>query len=188
MEAQLKIYCDTNTLPHNIRDQKSQGELAAIMQLAEEYPMFRSLVVYREVMNTPEGTQQNNLILEYNALEPIPKDEKVLGFHTQSDQYGGCITQPLISDVQDEKICKELKRRGLKLRDAEHITQAVCNGCDVFLTRDKRTIITPHRAWLETRFPTLKVQLPSELLADLARLSVSLKRGETAFECAGDTA
>ncbi len=173
MEAQLKIYCDTNTLPHNIRDQKSQGELAAIKQLAEKYPMFSSLVALREVMNTPEGLQQNNLIVDYNALEPIPRDEKVLGFHMQSDQYGGCVTNPLISDVQDETLRKELTRRGLELKDAEHITQAVCNGCDVFLTRDERTIITPHRAWLEREFPPLKVRLPSELLAELAR-----QRGE----------
>ena len=171
-EAQLKIYCDTSTLPHNIRhaDQKSQGELAALKQLAENCSMFGSLVVLRELMNTPEQTQKNNLIVDYKALEPIPKDEKVLGFHTQTDQYGGFVSYPLISDVQDETLRKELTQRGLGLRDAEHITQAVCNGCDVFLTRDERTIIKPHRSWLETRFPTLKVRLPSELLEELASL------------------
>ena len=50
------------------------------------------------------------------------------------------------------------------------ITQAVCNGCDVFLARDERTIITTHRGWLETRLPTLKVRLPSEILGELAPL------------------
>ncbi len=171
-EAQLKIYCDTSTLPHNIRhaDQKSQGELAALKQLAEKHSMFGSLVVLRELMNTTEQTQQNNLIVDYKALEPIPKDEKVHGFHTQTDQYGGCVTYPLVSDVQDETLRNELIQRGLKSRDAEHITQAICNSCDVFLTRDERTIIKPHRPWLETRFPTLKVRLPSELLEELASL------------------
>ncbi len=67
MEAQLKIYCDANTLPHNIRhaDQKSQGELAALKQLAEKYSMFGSLVVLRELMNTTDQTQQNYLIVDY---------------------------------------------------------------------------------------------------------------------------
>ncbi len=168
----MKIYCDTSTLPHNIRhaDEKSQGELAALKQLAEKYSMFGSRVVLRELISTTEQTQRDYLIVDYQALEPIPKDEKLLGFYTQTDQYGGCITNPMISDVQDERLREELTQHGLKLRDAEHITQAVCNGCDVFLTRDERTIINPHRAWLETRFPTLKVRLPSELLVELASL------------------
>ncbi len=172
MEVKLRIYCDTNTLPHNIRhaDERSQSELAALKQLAEGHSMFGSLVVLRELMNTTEQTQQNNLIVDYKALEPIPKDEKVHGFHTQTDQYGGFVSYPLVSDVQDETLRDELTQRGLELRDAEHITQAVCNDCDVFLTRDESTIIKPHRGWLETRFPTLKVRLPSELLEELASL------------------
>ncbi len=146
------------------------AELVALKQLAEKYSMFGSRVVLRELMNTTKQTQRDYLIVDYQALEPIPKDEKLLGFHTQADQYGGFITNPLISDVQDERLREELTQHGLKLRDAEHITQAVCNGCDVFLTRDERTIINPHRVWLETRFPTLKVRLPSELLEELASL------------------
>ncbi len=171
-EAKLKIYCDTSTLPHNIRhaDQKSQGELAALKQLAEKCLMFGSRAVLRELMNTPEQNQRNSLIVDFKGLAPIAKDEKVHGFHTQTDQYGGFVSYPLVSDVQDETLCKELIQHGLKPRDAEHITQAVCNGCDVFLTRDERTIIKPYRVWLEARFPTLKVRLPSELLEELASL------------------
>ncbi len=165
----MKIYCDTSTLPHNIRhaDQKSQRELAALKQLAEKYLMFGSRAVLRELMNTPEQNQRNNLIVDYKALAPIPKDEKVHGFHTQIDQYGGSVSYPLVSDVQDETLRTELMQRGLDRPDAEHITQAICNDCDVFLTRDEKTIIKPHREWLETRFPTLKIRRPSELLKEL---------------------
>ena len=53
--------------------------------------------------------------------------------------------------------------RGLAWKDAEHITQAVCNNCDVFLTRDVKTIIRPHRTWLEKRLASL-MALPT--LAD----------------------
>ena len=139
--------------------------------------MFGSLVILRELMNTTKQTQRDYLIVDYQALEPIPKDEKLLGFYMQTDQYGGCITNPMFSDVQDEALREELTRRGLDLRDAEHITQAVCNGCGVFLTRDERTIINPHRAWLETRFPTFKVQQPSELLAELGHSATSMVGG-----------
>ena len=82
----------------------------------------------------------------------------------QTDTYGGFVTYPLISDVQDETLRKELMARGLKQRDAEHLTQAVCNDCDVFLTRDEKSIIKPHRKWLQNRFPKLKIMRPSELL------------------------
>jgi len=90
--------------------------------------------------------------------------KKLLGFNIQISQYT-CFNSPIISDVQDEAIRAELMKRGLKQRDAEHITQAVCNNCDVFLTRDKG--IRKRRDWLEQRFPGLKIRLPSELVADL---------------------
>ena len=104
-------------------------------------------------------------LAEHAALKPILKDEKLLGFNATSGPYGGFTCHPIIADVQDETIRNELIARGLKPRDAEHITQAVCNNVDVFLTRDEKTITRGHRAWLEQRFPKLKVWLPSELLA-----------------------
>ncbi len=167
MEPLLKIYCDTSALPHNIRntDPKSAGELAAIKQLAEEYSMFGSHLVNYEAAKTENGVQRDHLIVDCKTLVPIPKDEKLLGFNTQFDWYGGFICSPIISDVQDEALRKELIDHGLGQRDAEHIVQAVCNDCDVFLTRDEGSIITPHRQWLEAQFPKLKVRLPSELLA-----------------------
>ena len=162
----LKILCDTSVLPENIgdADSKSRKELEAVKEL-QKLGMFGSHLVRHEVMNTKDASKRDQLIAEQAALKPLPKDEKLLGFHTTSDQRGGFVCFPMIADVQDETIRTELIARGLKQRDAEHITQAVCNDCDVFLTRDERTIINPHRAWLEQRFPKLKVRLPSELLA-----------------------
>ena len=149
----LNIYCDTNTLPANIRDEK---ELEAIKELERRgMPMFGSHIVPYEAMNTKNEVKRKQLSDEHGALTPIPKDEKLLGFHTLTDRYS-FFSWPMLSDVQ---------ARGLKLRDAEHITRAVCNECDVFLTRDIKTIIKPHKKCLEQRFPKLKVWLPSELLA-----------------------
>ena len=166
----MKIYCDTNTLLHNIcdPDYKSQRERDAIKRLADEFSLLGSKVAHREVMDTTDETQRNYLIADYRALEPVPKDERIHGFHTQTDPLGGCVTYPLVSDVQDEALVKELTERGLGKRDAEHIVQAVCNECDVFLTRDVDTIIRPHREWLEERFPTFRIRLPSELLDELS--------------------
>jgi hypothetical protein len=163
----MKIYCDTSVLPENIgdADPKSQNELIAVKDLQKHGMMFGSHLVRYEAMNTKNESKRNQLIAEHAALEPIPKDERLLGFQTTGDQYRGFVCYPMISDVQDEAIRVELLARGLEQRDAEHITQSVCNDCDMFLTRDEKTIINPHRAWLEQRFPKLKVWLPSELLA-----------------------
>jgi hypothetical protein len=131
------------------------------------------LLVTYEALKTRNETQRNRLIDDYNALQPILNDEKLLGFNVQISQYT-CINSPRISDVQDETIGKELRDRGLKQRDPEHITQAVCNDCDVFLTRDEASIIKPHRQWLEQRFPKLRVFLPSELFEFMAARAVIL--------------
>jgi predicted nucleic acid-binding protein len=166
----MKIYVETSCLRSNIRhpDPKSQKELAALEQLAERYSLFGSRLTLREAMATAKKTQQDSLILDYKALQPIPKDERLLGFNSQSDRYGGFISYPLIADCQDETLRKELMEYGLEPKDAEHLTQAICNDCEVFLTRDEATIIHPHRQWLEQRFPNLKIRLPSELLNELA--------------------
>jgi hypothetical protein len=118
-------------------------------------------------MKTKDEGKRSTLVGEHEARTLIPKDEKVVGFNAQSSQHG-FVGFFLLADVQDETLRAELIAQGLEQRDAEHITQAVCNGCDVFLTRDEKSIIKPHRAWLEKRFPTLKVRLPSELAAELA--------------------
>jgi hypothetical protein len=48
----------------------------------------------------------------YKALKPIPKDERLLGFHAQYDQYGEFITYALMADCQDETPRKELIEHG----------------------------------------------------------------------------
>jgi hypothetical protein len=161
----MTIYCDTNTLFSNINE---PAELAALARLLADHRagrivMYRSLVDLREVMDTKDAIQQGKLLADYEELEPIAKDERVYGFSSESDPYGGHTSNPLVSDVQDEAICVELEQRGLQRRDAQHITQALCNHCDIFLTRDRKTIINPHRAWIEARFSNFKVRLPSEM-------------------------
>lgn len=118
-----------------------------------------------EATRTKDESKRNTLVDEHQAREKVIKDETIVGYNAQSDPCGGFIGFALISDVPNEAIRAELIGRGLEQRDAEHITQAVCNDCDVFLTRDEKTIIKGQRQWLEQRFPKLKVRLPSKLLA-----------------------
>jgi hypothetical protein len=133
--------------------------------------MFRSLANLREIERTKNAQQLASLQSDYNELPPISNDEKFYGTERMiTDPCGGFIENPLVSDVQDEKLCEELVQRGLCKADAQHLTQAVCNHCDVFLTRDEDTIIKPHRRWLEARFPSLRVRTPSELMKEVGSL------------------
>jgi hypothetical protein len=168
-EGKLRIYCDTSALRSNISrhtDEESQTELASLEQLTAKYSFFGSHLVRYEAQNTKDEIQRGYLIIDVAELQNVPHDDKLLGFNVQINQYV-CINSPIISDVQDEGIRAELMARRLKQRDAEHITQAVCNHCDVFLTRDKG--IRKRRQWLEGRFPGLKIRLPSELAAELSQ-------------------
>ena len=172
----MMVYCDTSTLLNNVNrydDEKTLKELDALQQLlalrtAGKIQMVRSRVVLRkkklEESSETAGWLERmaRLRADYEALDPVGKDEEVLGFHSQFEARGGG-AYPLVSDVQDEGLRDELVQRGLleiekdgreDRGDAEHITQAVANKCNVFLTRDENTIIRPHRAWLESRiFP-----------------------------------
>jgi len=176
---QMKVYCDTNTLAPNIRDPACLPELEALKRLralqeAGAVVLLRSRAVLAELEKTPTPEQREKLRADYELLEHILKDEKLLGFNTQYDQYGGFISSPMVADVQDEKLCSEIyekvkQRDPAALWDARHIAQAISNGCDVFLTRDISTIIKPIGQWLERQFPPLKVRLPSQLVAEIER-------------------
>lgn len=183
----MRIYCDTNTLFHNIRgtDRNVLNELDALRKLLDlralgKILMFRSRVALGEVTSTANLALREELKADFEKLDQLPNDEKLLGFNTVTDQYGGVCRSPLVSDVQDEKLCKELyellifhlgdgnERKRLQMhRDAQHLTQAVANRCDVFLTRDEQTIVRPLRKYLQSRFDGFKVRLPSELIAQI---------------------
>jgi predicted nucleic acid-binding protein len=174
----MNIYCDTSTLFHNVKrhetEPKTGRELLALQKLltyrrSGHIKIFRSRVNLREIVKTKDTKQLANLIADYETLLQIPLDEKFYGTEKIiTDPYGGYVENPLVSDVQDEDLCAELIDGGLEIYDAQHITQAVRNSCDVFLTRDEETIITPHRKWIEARFAGFRVRLPSELLVDLS--------------------
>ncbi len=138
--------------------------------------MYRSRVVLSEIVATKDLEQQEKLIADYHALDQIPHDERVVGFHNQWDKFGGA-SYPLVSDVQDEKLYLGIKgeleaRLGRRSdtqqwnRDAQHLTQAMANNCNVFLTRDYKTIIKLLREYLQSHFDGFKAKTPTELLSE----------------------
>jgi hypothetical protein len=156
-------------LPHNIHEDE---ERAALVELAKIVALVGSQMVRYEAGNTPNKTKRDTstetlreiLVGEAAALELVAKEKVLLGFQHLTDQFGGFFAGPLMTDVPDETIRSEIMERGLKQRDAEHVTLAICNACDVILTLDKKILkLSP---WLEERF-NLKAWRPSRLLAFL---------------------
>jgi hypothetical protein len=172
----VKILCDTDTLFHNIDgdDKKSLQEREALEELlrlreSRKILMFRSRVNRAELEATKNPIKKDKLRADYEALDQIPIDENPIGSFNITDHIGGCISNPIVSDILDENLYGEIIRDCLgkkNHKDAHHITHAYCNDCNVFLTRDKRII--KRRQWLEKRLPGLKIQRPSELLAELS--------------------
>jgi hypothetical protein len=170
----IEIYCDTSVLPSNIRhnDEKSLREKAAMDELRAgvslgRYVLRVSGVNDREVSDTQKMEQRAALTSEYKALSRIERDEKLLGINTVFDQRGGFVgNSPILSEIQDDGMRDDLVAMGLSQRDAEHLTQAICNNCEYFLTRDENSMIRPHKQKVEERFPSLKIRLPSELVGE----------------------
>jgi hypothetical protein len=170
----MKIYCDTDTLLNNVERHREQNQVQRELEALKELlgrrqscalTIYRSRVALRELERTPNQDQRARLRADCESLAQIPQDERVYGFNNEIDLHGCSSCYPLVSDVQDEAICHELQTHGISLGDAQQITQAVCNTCDVFLTRGKESIIS-QRPWIEERFPGLRVRLPTELLEE----------------------
>ena len=171
----MNIYCDTSSLFSNAdrhTDAKNQQEAAAINGLLRFHQqgkirLLRSNIIRRELEKTRGARQRDALLNDFLRLVPVAKDEKVLGYDNQiTDPYGGFVTNPLVSDVQDEHLVQKLRRDlNLSLEDAQHLAQAISNEADVFLTRDEEHFVKQCLA-IESQFK-IKVRLPSELLAEI---------------------
>jgi predicted nucleic acid-binding protein len=171
----MNIYCDTSSLFSNVsrhQDAKARQEAAAVSGLLGQHRngavrLLRSNIIRYELERTRSTTQKGALLGDFLRLVPVAKDEKVLGFDNQcTDPFGGFVTNPLVSDVQDERLVERLEKElGLPKPDAQHLAQAISNDADVFLTRDEEHFIS-QRLTIEAQFK-IRIRLPSKALAEI---------------------
>jgi predicted nucleic acid-binding protein len=154
------------------KDSKAQQEAAAVSSLLElhrqgKIRLLRSNIIRHELERTRSAKQRDALLGDFLRLVPIANDERVLGFDSiNTDPFGGFVTNPLVSDVQDERLVEKLEKQlGLPKPDAQHLAQAISNNADVFLTRDEEHFIS-QRATIEAQLK-IKIRLPSEVLAEI---------------------
>ena len=91
---------------------------------------------------------------------------ELTGFASAQDQLGGLVTIPIMTDIVDEALLRDLQQRGADIDDAKHLMYAVHHACDCFITLDEKDIL-PIRATLEGACRGLKILTPSELLTQL---------------------
>jgi predicted nucleic acid-binding protein len=90
------IYCDTDSFFSNPKrhkeDAKAQQEAAAISRLLDYHrsgrlTMQRSNIALRELEETRDRNQRDNLRRDFLEIVPIAKDEKVLGLPQRDAQH-----------------------------------------------------------------------------------------------------
>lgn len=116
---------------------------------------------------TQDPTKRAALDARRADIERMADDHVVLGFSTNSDQYGGFCTMPLVTDVVDAALLACLKIKGLKESDARHVMYAVHHRCDWFITTDPDFGIQNPvlRRDLESLCRGLRIASPVEIVA-----------------------
>jgi predicted nucleic acid-binding protein len=116
---------------------------------------------HREQDRTKDPTVRAQLAESRGETPVVPNDHKLLGFHNQMNHLGTVAVTPMLTEIVDEALFKNLPAAGLDVA-----VYAACNECDRFVTTDPH--FTSMRTELEALCPDLKIVTPSELAAELS--------------------
>jgi hypothetical protein len=95
---------------------------------------------------------------EREATHRVPSSE--------SDQYGGWINAPRLTEIVDSALFAAFTAASLKNGDARHLMYAVHNDCDRFVTLDE-DFLGARRTVLEQSTRGLRIVRPTELATEL---------------------
>ncbi len=169
----MKAYYDNVVASGKTRSDLPPSEMAALQQLegpkyASMLEVFTSRESWREQERTNDPAVRQALRQARPDVPVVPYDHEVFGFSYMPHRYGGFISNPAITDVTDQPLFDDLRALGLKDADARHLMYAVRNGCERFVTLDRRGFLNRRRRQrLEARCGGLRIVTPSELLAEL---------------------
>ena len=173
----MPIYFDNDVASTVSRRDRDASDLAAVDKLLElgrshAISIATSRQSTREMERAP-AAHQRQLKSGLGEMAITPDDHRVLGSHTLTDLYGGCICNPLVTDIVDEGLYSKLRGAGLKDDDAKHLMYASHNHCDRFLTWDRNFL--SRRSTLRALCPSLQIQAPNEFVREMEETQVTKK-------------
>jgi len=157
----VKVYLDTNLIGSNRDQDAEEAKALTHLEARPEIEWCISQRVSNEIERHRDKEAQALLKLATNSIARVKTDHQVVGFQTHSDYLGGMCAFPLVTDAADRGIFESLTQIGLTRVDAQHLTNAIYNKCEVFLTRDKKTILK-FRDKICALYPDIRIYKPSE--------------------------
>jgi hypothetical protein len=174
-----RVYLDNNLLGPNAGDYVD--EALALREIEDGRAAGRWLLEWlvsgrtaNELEKAPIARREA-LRAAYDAATRLKDDHLLKGFSNLDFGVRGYISNPLVADVPDERLYAELSELGVKVMDARHLTVAIHNKCDVFLTCDEG--ILKRREEIQRRYGAIRILRPPELLERLRLLESSQRKG-----------
>lgn len=120
---------------------------------------------WREQARTRDAGRRVQLHEARDLVSVVQVDHRVLGSASLDSQFGTVSANPVVTDLVDGVLFTHLISLGLEAADARHFMYAAANSCDRFVTLDRHFL--DRRTVLSERCPSLQVQTPSELAAEI---------------------
>ena len=159
----IRVYVDNNLLGPNAAEYRAETEALQWLEVERRAGRLEWMVSRRTANELEKAPIEREEALEaaYGAVTHLGDDHTVKHFSSVDLGAAGFVTMPMVEDVPDERIFVELSGMGLDVMDARHLTVVIHNGCDVFLTMDKKVLRC--RAEIAARYRTIDVMKPSDL-------------------------
>jgi len=127
--------------------------------------MVTSRESWREQEQTSDPIKRATLAAARGEVSVVATDHTVMGFSNVESPTGTTAANPIVTDIVDEALFRDIKTIGLDDGDAKHLMYALVNNCQCFVTLDHDFL--DRRDLLEVRCKPIRILKPSELAAEL---------------------
>jgi len=165
----IRVYYDNVIVSGRIVEDLGPAEVAAVKrnERAHEFGVIwrvTSRQAWREQEGAPEPLR-STLHAARGDLSVVASDHVVLGAAALEGLYGTSATLPLVTDIVDQELFRDLKALWLRDSDAKHLMYAAHNNCVRFLMLDRHFL--KRKPALEARCGAIIILKPSELVREL---------------------
>jgi hypothetical protein len=128
-------------------------EMAAVHALAKaaekgQIEIYTSRWSWAEQDRTRDDFARVKLKESRGEVEIVAEDHRVLGFwNDEHSRFGTVSTNPMVTEIVDERLFSDLKKAGISDGDAKHLMYAIHNKCDRFVTLDTYDLLPKRSTW-----------------------------------------